>query len=451
MKILLANLAQPHNNFPRSSLQERLLSALHFPIGLGIIAHILKRIGREFDSYDSYTYGTTEGFFEKVEQGQIDTILLSGFLGNYSYPFFKTLSHQLKALNPSCKIIMGGAMASTIPELLVSRTSIDVAVIGEGERTIVELLNTIENDQDLGEVQGIAFKDDKSNAVITAPRERITHLDSSSFPYYKAFPVTQYLEYLEKTDRCWEIIASRGCSWRCTFCKRAFSGQKVTSYPPKLILDHMVEVSDKYGINKFSFVDDNFLNSPKKALEFVDVLQKQPYSFQWRFQARADHISPEMIEKLVNVGLFDISFGLESGSQEMLNRYNKRLDIRKAIANLEAIQGMVDIHASLIVGGPGETWNTIKETERLIKRLRLKASIGILTPFPGSPVYMQALHDGLIVDEEEYCMNLGPIYVKPYVNVSSLSDDELLKAREILQEASDAFGAYETQKDTSAS
>ncbi len=446
MKILLANLSQPYGDLSHSHLQKRLASTLHFPIGLGIIANVLKKIGREFDSYDSYTYGTTEGFLKKVEQDNFDTILLSGFLGNYSYPFFKTLSQQLKEINPSCKIITGGAMASTIPELLVTRTSVDVAVVGEGELTIVELLDRLEAVQSLENLKGIAFQDDKGKAVITGQRERIDHLDESSFPFYEAFSVTPYLEYLEKTGRCWEIIASRGCFWRCTFCKRAFSGQKVTSYPTNLIVDHMLEVLSKYGICKFNFVDDNFLNNPKKALEFAETLNKRSQSFTWRFQARADQISPDVIEKLVRVGLFDISFGLESGSQEMLNRYNKKLNIHKAIANLEAIQEMVEIHATLIVGGPGENWDTIKETEQLIRRLHLKASVGILTPFPGSAVYIQALQDGLIKDEEEYCMNLGPIYVKPYVNLSNLSDAELLRAKEILQETSAEFGNYETTK-----
>ena len=154
-------------------------------------------------------------------------------------------------------------------------------------------------------------------------------------------------------------------------------------------------------------------------------------------------MSPEIIEKLLNVGLFDISFGIESGSQKMLNRYHKNLNVKKTLENLKAINDLVEVHGSFIIGGPGENWETIKETIQFIKQVKLKNTfVSILTLFPGSAFYAEAMNDGLIEDEETYCANLGSLYDRPYVNISDLSDNDLIKARAILMETASEFGAY---------
>jgi len=104
---------------------------------------------------------------------------------------------------------------------------------------------------------------------------------------------------------------------------------------------------------------------------------------------------------------------------------------------------MVAIRATFIVGGPGENWNTVKETVRFIKQLKLNnAGVYILTLYPGTALYDEAIKNSFIRDEEAYCINLGPVYDNFYVNVSDLSDEDLLKARDILTETALEFGTY---------
>jgi len=146
---------------------------------------------------------------------------------------------------------------------------------------------------------------------------------------------------------------------------------------------------------------------------------------------------------MVNVGLYDISFGIESGSQKMLNHYGKNLDIMKTFSTLDTIKSMVRIHATFIVGGPKENWDTIEETKLFIRRLKLNnAGFGILTLFPGTIFYDEAKKNGLINDDDEYCMNLGPVYDRSYVNISDMSDDDLIEARDMLVETAAEFGSY---------
>lgn len=442
MKILIANLSPQLISCHEGLNPRRRFATTHFPMGLGIVAAVLSETGRQFKVYDSYVDGTTDGFLKTMENDKPDILLLSGFLGNYTYPFVKDITQKVKTINSSTVIIIGGPMATTIPDLLVSKTAIDFAVKGEGERTIVELLNAIEKKLDLALVKGIYFKDSSGKIAFTGEKERTKNMDEYPFPFYEPFKMETYVRYLEEKGRCWEISTSRGCYSRCHFCKLTF-GQKITSYSCKRVVSHLVYILEKYGINRFNFVDDNFLNNSKRVDEFVEILKNQSYKFKWRFQGRADRISPEIVEKMIDVGLFDISFGIESGSQEMLERYGKNLNIKKALDNLMLIKDMADIHATFIIGGPGENWNTIKETEQFIEKLKLKnAGVGILTLFPGTTFYVDALKSGIIRNEEEYCINLGPVYDYVYTNISDLSDDDLLKARDILVHTASQFGEY---------
>lgn len=443
LKIMAANLKSASCDCQDNPWGER-FSTLHFPIGLGIIVAVLKEKGWDCIVYDSYVNGTTDDFFEKVKKLLPDVVLLPGILGNYSYSFCIDIAKKIKEINRNIFIIVGGPMATTIPELLISHAPIDFAVMGEGELTIVELLDNIEKQpsriMDNG-IKGAYFKKD-GKVIFGGERNRIKNLDETPFPFYSAFPMEGYISYLKDLGRCWEISASRGCYGRCRFCKLTF-GKRITSYSPKLLVEHMLYVKKVYGIEKFNFVDDNFLNSPERIEEFVFLLKNEhPREFKWRFQGRADRIFPEAVEKMREVGLFDISFGIESGSQDMLSRYGKDLDIKKILLNLKAIKRLVDVHCTFIVGGPGETWDTVKETERFIKQLKLSnAGINILRLFPGTVFYDEAVKHGFIQDEHEYAMSLGPVYDRPYVNISDMPDSDLLKAREVLTETARGFGS----------
>lgn len=442
-KVLLANLAPETgaSGYGDEALKKRFVT-LHFPMGLGIVAAVLKKAGIPFEVYDSYVNGTSDGFLSKVASNKPDAILLSGFLGNFTLRFIQEISRKIRECSPATKIVIGGPIGTTVPELLITRTDIDYVVIGEGEVTSVELVSVINGGGDGTAVRGIAFRDIRSQPVFTADRERIKNLDEHPFPLYSAFKMEPYASYLKETGRCWEISASRGCYAKCNFCKLTF-GQKITYYSCKAVVDHMCYINETYGINRFNFVDDNFLNNAKRIEEFSKLLQSARYQFKWRFQGRADKITPKDVEVLSKVGLYDISVGIESGSQEMLDRLGKNLNINAALENLVAIREIVDVHATFIVGGPGESWETVRATERFIRELKLNnAGIGILTLFPNTKFYDKAVKDGIIKNEYEYCMQLGPVYDWPYVNISSLSDDELISARDQLVNVAAEFGSY---------
>jgi radical SAM superfamily enzyme YgiQ (UPF0313 family) len=363
--------------------------------------------------------------------------MLSGFLGNQQYPFVEDVSRRVKEVSPSTCIILGGPMATTIPHLLARHTDVDYIVVGEGEGTIVELMDAIRGGRAASEVPGV-FLGREHGGRYVGPRERIRRLHQ--WPDYDAFPIRKYIDYLNGSGKGWEICTSRGCWADCRFCKTTF-GRKITSYPLPQLVRHIREIVERYGVTRFSFVDDNFLNARGRVGEFLSLLQSDCPSIAWRFQGRADAIRPGDVEEMIGMGLYDISFGLESGSQAMLNRYRKKLDLRKAVANLLDIREMLDFHATFILGGPGENWETVAETESLIRTLRLgQAYVGFLTLFPGTGLYEDARRAGMIPDEDAYCRSIGTIYEHVCTNMSDLSDAELLTARDRLTGAAGSFG-----------
>ena len=430
-KIIISNINININHNKISSRKSFLTT--HFPINLGLIAAILKKEGFHLKIIDNYVINSYTKCLESIDSESPKYLLLTGYLGGYSYKFLKKFSHDIKYLSPKTTIIMGGPMATTIPELIISKTDVDIVVIGEGEITIVDLLHTLEKKNDLFNVNGICFKDTSGNIFYTKNRERIKNLDSLPQPAYEFFPINNYIDYLNRTNRCWELCTSRGCYGRCSFCKRVF-GNKITFMSPKKVVEEMCNIYNTYNMDRFNFVNDNFLIDDKYIESFCNCLKKCKIDFKWRFQGRADRINIKSVRLMKSVGLYSISLGLESGSPKILDEMNKRLDIKKVEKNVrDIIKEGITVHASFIVGMPSETEKTIDETINYIKRIGLlKLNVGILTPFPGTEIYNWAKKMRKITDDDSYCENMGPVYEYPYVNLTKYSDEKLLDFRDMI-------------------
>lgn len=434
MSILIANIkpeidAKITIKNPHSSVS---IPTLHFPINLGLIAAVLKN---EYAIKVIDNYATKLSYVDclKAIVSEIPKyLLITGYLGGYSYKYLKKFTKDVRNAVPEIRIIMGGPMATTIPELILKYTDVDIVVIGEGEATIVELMDHLDRNASLNSVKGIAFKT-ANKIVFTGMRERIKTLDMLPRPAYELFPIDNYLRYLNDTGRCWELSTSRGCYGSCTFCKLTF-GRRVTFMSPEKIVEEMCYIYHTYGIDRFNFVNDNFLINESYIIKFCDELKKCGIEFKWRFQGRADRIDGKLVHLMKSAGLFGISFGLESGSVEILKEMNKKFDLERVEKNVrEVIETGIIVHASFIVGMPSENEKTIEETMGFIKRTGLRnLNVGILTPFPGTEVYSWAKKMGKITDDDAYCEELGHVYEYPYVNMTKQPDDKLLEFRDMI-------------------
>lgn len=436
MNLLIANL---HNDLCNNSLYN--MQHLQFPTGLATIAGAI--IKKRYDNIyvvDNYvSHLLNEDIFNCIGLNKIDCILMSSYLGNYQYLYLKNIVSELSEKFSNIKIIVGGPLATTIPELLqrnvVAGDRQLICVIGEGEDTVIDLLSCIENNGDLNRVAGISFKID-GNIVTTRARKRIKSLTVDNFPSYDLFEMEKYVDYVKTNGRCWEISASRGCYNRCSYCKIVF-GNNISFFSTKSIVQEMESVYDNYGISHFNFTDDNFLNSEQQVLQFVNELQYSDIKFSWRFQGRVDKLDPGLVEKMRQVGLFGVSLGIESGSEVIIQEMNKNLDLKQAKTVINHLNDQdITVHASFIVGMPSESPDTIQQTLNFIASAKpINVNAGILTLFPGTALYNHAIKTGIIEDEDSYLCNLGPVYTKPYTNLTKYSDEAVVEWLELIKNA----------------
>ncbi len=436
MNILFANLHWSYEGEIKNENIQHLL----FPTGMAIIAAEIQQYRNDelFVIDNKVSKINDRDVLTLISTKNIDCILISAFLGNYQYHYLKQFVKKIIENFPGCKVIVGGPLASTVPTVFLKSVNGNdeqvIMVIGEGEKTIINLLNSLEKGENLSKVEGICYKK-KNNIIQTPSRARIQNLDEHPYPAYELFDIKKYIEYTKSTNRCWELCTSRGCYGRCVYCKRVF-GNTITMRSALSIVREMEDFSMKYDINRFNFVDDNFLNSKKQVFAFYNALKKSPVEFKWRFQGRADRFTPTLAKKLVKVGLYDVSFGIESGSPIILKEMMKMLNIETAKQNLKSLPEELDTHASFIIGMPSESHETIRQTVQFIKSTQIKnVNAGILTIFPRTPLYEQVMVKGIIKDEDDYCNRLGPAYVYPYINLTSYSDDQLLQWRDSVSKA----------------
>ena len=400
---------------------------LHFPTGLGLISGALSTTDHTLHVLDSYVdKQKPEDMLLTISKNKPDFILFTGFLGNYQYSFIKRISCKIRELSPSTIQIIGGTMASTIPELLIKNSAVDYVVIGEGEETILDLINSIQHGHSVSNVKGIAYRGADGQTLLTAERPRIKDLTKFPFPKYNLFEMSSYTKYIKETGRCWDILSSRGCFGKCIYCERTFGGN-VTYRPLEHVLEEIRYIKQNYGIDRFNFVDDNFLNNTKRIEAFADNLRNINENFQFRFQGRANLINYHLAKTLKQVGCFGISFGLESGSQRIIDSMHKFINVKKAEENVKnVLDSGLEVHASFIIGMPMEDDQSIHETKDFINRIGLQnVNAGILTPFPNTEIYRLGKQRGLIIDDESYCENLGTVYYDVYVNYTKYTDQQL--------------------------
>lgn len=413
-----------------------------FPSGLGYIAAYLLREGYDVKVLDinGYRYNkeTVENILRKhITDGKIEIIGIGCLITCYDY--VKWLVQAIRKIKPETKVIIGGGLGSSIPKMCIEKLKADIVVVGEGELITANLLKAIEKKQDLAKVRGIYFRGD-NQIIKTPPEERIKNLDELPFPTWDLFPMQIYINNpfpLEaimdlKNKKSMNVIAGRGCPYQCTFCYETFE-HHVTMRSVVNVVEEVKIMQKKYGVELIYFVDDLFAMNKKWIMEFCDLLIKERIKLIWLCTARVNLVDEEMVEKMKEAGCILLNFGLESGSQKMLDIMKKGVVVEQANNALKICRNAdMRISQSFMMGFPEETKETLDETINFcVKNDMHLTTIFFVTPYPGTPLYEQAKRIGLIKNEEEYIRKLGNA-TEFTINLTRWSNDELFKMRDYL-------------------
>lgn len=330
---------------------------------------------------------------------------------------------------PEVKIILGGAHLSAIPrETMEKFNDIDIGVIGEGENTIIELIAALDDKKDLSAVKGIIFREGEG-LVVTQGRELMKDLDRLPYPahdlVYPKFPenyVPMYNNFIRLPAA--SIVSSRGCPGQCTFCDRTIFGNKYRFYSSKYLFDYLISLKERFKIRDFLFYEDTFFVSKKRVSELCRLIIDNKEDFKWTCLGRTDLFDKELMALMKQAGCWQISFGIESGSEKVLDAINKKINLKEVESVMRQVKKIgIRTKGLFMIGNPSETRDTIMETIRFSQKIDIdEFTCSALMPLPGSEVAKVAHLYGAYDGEWEKLNTANVVFVPFGLNKGEIED-----------------------------
>ena len=392
------------------------------PVGALSLCAALRASGytadfRDFQEFDGGDRPEPEGFARWLADSS-DLLGISTL--SSSLPLVLLATRALKAQRPERTIILGGPGTSGIEApVLEAFPSVDVVVRGEGEDTLIELVEALRGRRPLSDVRGITYR--SGGTVIRNPdRPRIGDLDRLPSPYSGAVHLDACRDPRWSRFAIFGILTSRGCPYSCAFCAipAVWRGDtRRRSLTP--ILEEIRVLREEYGLDRFRILDDTFTLDRRAVLDLCDALARTGWSMRWLCHGRIDHMDEELLASLRSAGCVGILFGVESGSDRILKRIGKGFTVGRALDVIEMCADQLRVEASFIWGFPFETLDDFYDT--LIALLAVHAMGGrtkltLLMPDPASRLtreYKDDLEstlrdDVLLVSGKTHAFHCGP-------------------------------------------
>jgi len=318
---------------------------------------------------------------------------------SFTTPLFKECCEYAKFVkekHSEAILISGGVHPTIYPEEVLEKSVVDIAVMGEGDFTLPEIILA----KNLSKVKGIAFK--KNKKIKKNPRKPIlTNLDKLPLPAWHLLPVKKYKmpKIMAGKNPVGVIETSRGCLGGCTYCNKTVFGRKWNAKSAERVIDEF-EYMKKCGFNEIHVYDDMFTTDLDRAKEICNIIIKKGLKITWKLDCgvRVDSVDKEIFQKLKQAGCYSIGFGIESGSQKVLDHINKGLNIKEAYNAIKwAKEAGVETVGFFMFGLPNETLETINQTIQLAIKLNPDyAKVTLATPFPGTAFYAEMQTQGRI-------------------------------------------------------
>jgi anaerobic magnesium-protoporphyrin IX monomethyl ester cyclase len=373
-----------------------------------------QRIILENENFLSYGLATRE-IVDQV--GQCDILGVS-LMFSHDWPMTKTVIQEIRKVNPNAIIIGGGEHINAVPEFcLKDCPELNVCVMGEGEETIVELLQVLDAGGDLSAVAGIAFVRD-GKIVRNPARARIRNLEEISRPAWDLFPLETYLAnglgYGVNPGRTIPILTSRGCPYQCTFCS---SPQMWTTRwqarPIDDVIDEMQYYIDHHNAQNFDLYDLTAIVRKDWVVDFCQKIIDRKWQITWQMPSgtRSEALDEESLHLMYLSGQKNISYAPETGSATTLERIKKKVVLDRMAKSITAAhkEGM-NIKLNIIMGFPHETWKEISETLLFLVRMAVlgvnDAYVACFSPYPGSELFAELQKAGRIkeMDSDYFLM-----------------------------------------------
>lgn len=403
-----------------------------FPYAFSVIIRRLLDSEHSFDIIDTHLHKKSAGeLIDYLKQSNANIFGISAFSHNYA--LVKLIAHTLKEVKPDSTIVVGGILSGNY-KILLEKAKIDiVCTAAEGEMVLPEILDALDGRRPLESISGIAFM--KNGKVIKTPHRKVMSnkdYQDTPLPAYEYFDeqlqeIADNVNQLENLPvKGFTILTMRGCPFKCTFCGHLY-GHRFLKMRWDKFFSHLEFLVDRYGITGFFCQDTNQFLNEKDAYEYCRLYSKGNHTFKICSAMRPTFGDVEMFRALKKNGVEVILFGMESGSQRLLDRMKKKFNLKKMKEVFKAaMDAGLHISGNFIFGTPGENIESVKETRDLMfwlenefykqriafaKDGREPCTSGygftFLVPSPTSELYQLALDKGFITDEETYLLQLS--------------------------------------------
>ncbi len=396
------------------------------PLGLGLIAAVLQKNEHLVRLIDMEAEGLGEsGLFAELSKFSPDLIGMYSSTPIIFYVF--DLAKKLKENFPA-PIVLGGPHPSSFPEDAIKNGSIDFVVRGEGEYVMLDLIKTLESKSPLNLAAGLTYKQG-GKIYSNPPQKYIENLDALPFPAHELLPMDKYYpySYLDKRGRWFTMLTTRGCPFGCIFCNSgSIFGKAYRVRSPKNIVKEVEKLNKDYDVKNILFVDDTFTLNREATIEFCRLLHENNLRISWSCETRVNLVDPELLKKMKLSGCFEIAFGIESGSQKMLNNLKKGITLEQSERAVRATKNAgIKTRTFWVFGAPGETRETVLQSIEFAKKLNPDiAHFNVMTPYPDTEIYKMAVREGVVDYDWSKYFSIGE---RPAYETKDLSKDDLAK------------------------
>ncbi len=387
-------------------LEEEGSRYLPFPFYLAYAAALLGQEGYAYRIVDGVAERIHEDeFIQRAASFQPDLVILEVSTASLDTDLRQV--HRIKEQCPQAKICLCGIHLDMYrTEFLEAHPEVDFVLKGEYDLAVLRLAQALERGDELSAVPNLVYRDESGEYCENQRGEVIKDLDSLPWPAREQLPMMNYYDLPggipEPSLQMW---SSRGCPFKCIFCawpQIMYGNNQYRTRDPVDVVDEIEAMVKQYGFRSFYFDDDTFNIGKKRLLTLCEELKRRDLKLPWAAMARADTSDRETLEAMKSAGLKGIKYGVESGSQELVDAADKSLDLEKVEEAVRYTRELgIHQHLTFSFGLPGETWETVRKTINFAKRLNPETvQFSIMTPFPGSTFYQMLEEDGKLLTQD---------------------------------------------------
>jgi anaerobic magnesium-protoporphyrin IX monomethyl ester cyclase len=377
------------------------------PLGLSYVAGALEKAGFEVQMLDNYQMRTTIDFVKQEVQKRHPAIV-GITCGSVTYRRAVQMAKAIKKVLPSCKVVVGGWHASYLPDSALENPEIDYAIMGEGERTMVELATQITKGADqevIAQIPGVACRLDGKISK-TAPK-LIEDVDTIPYPARHLLDMNFYdrqIGYL-KAKPVDVMHVMRGCPYDCNYCEtKKLWGMKCRAFSPERVIGELKYMKEKFSSKGIYFIDDNFTINKQRTIELCQKMRENNLNLEWACDTRVDLLSDDLLKEMRAAGCRTIFFGIQSGSQRILDKLNTHTTPEKVRTAFKLCRKAgINIAASFMLGVPGETVADMETTFKFAKKLNPDwVTFYVFIACPHSRLYDEVLEKHLYDRMEDF-------------------------------------------------